>query len=166
MEPRGQNWNEQWPQNQRSDHRVRDEQYRSHHTGKQGHYPPPDGRDSERRWYAPDPRYMYYMSGPPPAEFSTAYSSQTYTPDRARSQSRQGYDYPPRTTGTTGMTMAITIMATTEAIMDTQQPQMPVDGRCRDGGQRGIRSGQEPHTHISMGTSSEETVDSLMVVFL
>ncbi|XP_053086096.1 protein transport protein Sec16B isoform X3 [Pangasianodon hypophthalmus] len=96
MEPRGQNWNEQWPQSQRSDHRVRDEQYRSHHTGKQGHYPPPDGRDSERRWYAPDPRYMYYMSGPPPAEFSTAYSSQTYTPDRARSQSRQGYDYPPQ----------------------------------------------------------------------
>ncbi|XP_017335824.1 protein transport protein Sec16B isoform X1 [Ictalurus punctatus] len=95
MEPRGQNWNEQWPQNQRSDHRVRDEQYRSHHTGKQGHYPPADVRDSERRWYATDPRYMYYMSGPP-AEFSTAYRSQTYTPDRAQSHSRQGYDYPPQ----------------------------------------------------------------------
>ncbi|KAI5628348.1 protein transport protein Sec16B isoform X1 [Silurus asotus] len=88
MDPRGQNWNEKWPQNQRSEHRVRDEQYRSHHTGKHGNYPSPDARDIDRRWYARDPRYMYYMSGPPPAEFSTAYSSQTYTPDRARSHSR------------------------------------------------------------------------------
>ncbi|TVK90582.1 Protein transport protein Sec16B [Bagarius yarrelli] len=98
MEPRGQNWNEQRPQNHLSDHRVRDEQYRFHHSGKQGYYPSPNVRDSERQWYASDPRYMYYMSGPPPpppAEFSTAYSSQTYTPDRTRSQSRQGYDYPP-----------------------------------------------------------------------
>ncbi|KAF7711706.1 protein transport protein Sec16B isoform X2 [Silurus meridionalis] len=93
MDPRGQNWKEQWPQNQRSEHRVRDEQYRSHHTGKHGNYPSPDARDIDRRWYARDPRYMYYMSGPP-AEFSTAYSSQT--PDRARSHSRQGYDYPPQ----------------------------------------------------------------------
>ncbi|KAI5109280.1 protein transport protein Sec16B isoform X2 [Silurus meridionalis] len=85
MDPRGQNWKEQWPQNQRSEHRVRDEQYRSHHTGKHGNYPSPDARDIDRRWYARDPRYMYYMSGPP-AEFSTAYSSQT--PDRARSHSR------------------------------------------------------------------------------
>ncbi|XP_060775695.1 protein transport protein Sec16B isoform X2 [Neoarius graeffei] len=96
MEPRWQNWNEQRPQTQRSDHRVRDEQYRSHHTGKQGYYPHPDVRDSERRRYAPDPHYMFYMNGPPPAEFGTAYSSQTYTPDRARSHSRQGYDYPPQ----------------------------------------------------------------------
>ncbi|XP_060723814.1 protein transport protein Sec16B [Tachysurus vachellii] len=94
MEPRGQNWNEQWPQNQLSDHRVRDEQYRFHYMGKQGQYPPANIRDSERRWYAPDPRYMYYTSGVPPAEL--AYSSQPYTPDRTRSQSRQGYDYPPQ----------------------------------------------------------------------
>lgn len=32
-----------------------------------------------------------------------------------------------------------------------RQPQMPVVGRCRDGRQRSIRSGQEPHTHLSMG---------------
>lgn len=86
MEPRGQNWNEQWPQNQLSDHRVRDEQYRFHYMGKHGQYPPANIRDSERRWYAPDPRYMYYTSGAPPAEL--AYSSQPYTPDRTRSQSR------------------------------------------------------------------------------
>lgn len=195
MEPSGQNWNEQWPRYQRSDCRVRDE-YRSHQTGQQGHYPSPDVRDSDRRWYAPDPRYMYYMSGPPPAEYSTAYNSQAYTPDRARSHSRfvqwcvlkvclscsyfliishfyrrllwytfiyhdtllhnftvqlcpvnqckrtrteqllhycemsvyltgmvcLGRDMItlPRATGTTGMTTTITIMATTEGIMDTQ----------------------------------------------
>ncbi|XP_053355614.1 protein transport protein Sec16B [Clarias gariepinus] len=103
MEFRGPNWNDQWPQSQRSDHRVRDEQHRSHQAGQQAHYPPPDVRDSERRWYAPDPRYMYYMSGPPPpppppppVEFNTAYGSQTYTPERARSHSRQGYEYPPQ----------------------------------------------------------------------
>ncbi|XP_058259362.1 protein transport protein Sec16B isoform X1 [Hemibagrus wyckioides] len=94
MDPRGQDWNEQWTQNQLSDHRARDEQYRFHYTGKRGHYPPANIRESERQWYAPDPRYMYYMSGPPPAE--SAYSNQTYTPDRTRSQSRQGYDYPPQ----------------------------------------------------------------------
>lgn len=88
MESRGPNWNEQWLQYQRSDHRVRDEQYRSNHSGKQGHYPPPDVRESERQWHAPDPRYMYYMRGPPHAEISTAYNSQAYTPERARSHSR------------------------------------------------------------------------------
>lgn len=87
MEPRGQNWNDQWPQHRRSDHRVRDEQYRSPHPGKHGHYPPLDLRDSERQWYASDPRYMYYMSNPP-TEYNTVYKTQAYTPERARSFSR------------------------------------------------------------------------------
>ncbi|XP_062853378.1 protein transport protein Sec16B [Trichomycterus rosablanca] len=95
MEPRGQGWHEQGPQYPRSSRRDREESYRSHHSGQQGHYPSPDTREWDRRWYTSDPHYMHYMNGLPPApEFDPAYSSQGYAPKRTRPHSRLAYDYP------------------------------------------------------------------------